>query len=160
MQLKLTPIFVLLQTYAIAVSANGVGREEIAQLQVKTKQQIEECSNSVSNQRINTSSTFDFITKIFSQRYSPGCVQMGLDWYKRQLTELANSQQGLDDQTFRANLALLLSESSTFTSDLGQSQMYAEGSVIEYNTFSTGEQSNNTSYEIPVVRGYINLTGE
>ena len=85
---------------------------------------------------------------------------MGLDWYKRQLTELANSQQGLDDQTFRANLALLLSESSTFTSDLGQSQMYAEGSVFEYNTFSTGEQSNNTSYEIPVVRGYINLTGE
>ena len=160
MNKKVIPVFVILQAYASVLPANDIDRTEVAQLQKQAKRQIEECADVISNQRINSKSSFDSIAEIFTTRYPEICVQTGLDWYQRRLTELAVTQQELDDRMFRANLASLTSQSGAFLSDFGQSNRDAGGSVLEYNTFSSGKRSNETSEKIPVARGYTNLAGE
>ena len=160
MNKKVIPVFVMLQAYASVLPANDIDRTEVAQLQKQAKRQIEECADVLSNQRINLKSSFDSMTEIFTTRLPKVCVQTGLDWYQRQLTELAVSHQELDDQMFRANLATLASQSRAFVSDFGQSNRDTGGSVLEYSTFSSGNRSNETSEKISVARGYTNLAGE
>ena len=160
MHKTLIPLFVILQTYASVLPANNIDRAGVAQLQKQAKRQIEECADVFSNQRINMTSAFNSMAEIITTRLPKVCVQTGLDWYQRRLTELAVTQQELDDRMFRANLASLTSQSGAFLSDFGQSNRDAGGSVLEYNTFSSGKRSNETSEKIPVARGYTNLAGE
>ena len=160
MNKKVIPVFVMLQAYASVLPANDSDRTEVSKLQQHAKQQIEQCANVFSNQRINMTSAFDSMAEIITTRLPKVCVQTGLDWYQRRLTELAVTQQELDDRMFRANLASLTSQSEAFLSDFGQSNIDAGGSVLEYNTFSSGKRSNETSEKIPVARGYTNLAGE
>ena len=160
MNKKVIPVFVMLLAYASILPANDIDRTEVSNLQQQAKQQIEQCANVFSNQRINMISAFDSMAEIITTRLPKVCVQTGLDWYQRRLTELAVTQQELDDRMFRANLASLTSQSGAFLSDFGQSNRDAGGSVLEYNTFSSGKRSNETSEKIPVARGYTNLAGE
>ena len=158
MNKTLIPIFVILQTYASVLPANNIDRADVAQLEKQTKRQIQECADVISNQRINSKSSFDAIAEIFTTRYPEICVQTGLDWYQRQLTELAVSQKELDDQMFRANLAILLSEFVAFKADFEPRSQLSGGSISEYSTLSS--KSADEPPEIPSVRGYTTLSGD
>lgn len=159
MNKKVIPAFVILQAYASILPANDIDRTEVAKLQQLAKLQIEQCADVFSNQRIKMTSAFDSIAKIFTTRYPEICVQSGLDWYKSQLTRLSSSQQGIEDQRFRANFAMVLSALETFKSDLGQKRGDAELSIPKYNTVFSDNLSTDEP-TIPAVEGYMNLTGK
>ena len=159
MNKKVIPVFVILQAYASVLPANNIDRADVAQLQKQAKRQIEECADVISAKRINSKSSFDSIAEIFTTRYPEICVQTGLDWYQRRLTELAGSQKELDDQTFRANLAMLLSEFVAFKADLEPRSEPGGGSISEYNTLSS-DQHTEEPLKIPSLPGYTTLSSE
>ena len=159
MNKKFIPVFVILQAYASVLPANNIDRADVAQLQKQAKRQIEECADVISAQRINSKSSFDAITEIFTTRYPEICVQTGLGWYQRRLTELAGDKKELDDQTFRANLAMLLSEFVAFKADLEPRSELGGGSISEYNTLSS-DQHTEEPLKIPSLPGYTTLSSE
>ena len=159
MNKKVIAVLVILQAYASVLPANDIDRTEVAQLQKQAKRQIEECADVLSNQRINLKSSFDSIAEIFTTRYPKICVQTGLDWYQRQLTDLAVSQKELDDQMFRANLAMLLSEFVAFKADFEPRSEFGGGSIAQYNTLSS-DQLTEEPPKIPSLPGYTTLSIE
>lgn len=159
MHKTLIPLFVILQTYAPVLPANDIDTAEIAQLQKQAKRQIEECADVFSNQRINMTSAFDSMTEIFMTRFPKVCVQTGLDWYQDRLTELAGNQKELDDQMFRGNLAMLLSEFAAFKADFESRSELGGGSISEYNTLSSDQLAEEPP-KIPSLRGYTTLSRE
>lgn len=159
MHKTLIPLFVILQTYASVLPANNIDRAGVAQLQKQAKRQIEECADVFSNQRVNLKSSFGAIAEIFTTRYPAICVQTGLGWYQRRLTELAGNQKELDDQMFRSNLAMLLSEFAAFKADFESRSELGGGSISEYNTLSSDQLAEEPP-KIPSLRGYTTLSRE
>lgn len=160
MNKKVVPVFVILQAYTSILPANDIDRTEVAQLQKQAKLQIEECADVLSNQRINLKSSFDSLTELFTTRYPEICVQTGLDWYQRRLTELAGDQKELDDHMFRANLAMLLSEFAAFRADFELPPASIGDSISEYNTRSSDDQLTEEPLKIPSLPGYTTLSSE
>jgi hypothetical protein len=113
-------------------------------------------------QSVNDRSLLDSISAVFGgEAYPDVCVETVSSWYRKQIVELASSQENLRDQDFRSNLeALIEQDIETFDA------RYRQGSALTKNVStpsgpqSTVEGTESSQGQLDAVRGYTNVTVE
>jgi hypothetical protein len=158
---KFVTTLVLLTCPAVDIFAGDIEQHQREHLYLSAKDRLAECSETFSERRLDNKSVADAFASLFSRSFPIPCVEMTVDWYRKQATEIASNEGRVTDRDFRSNRDALLIDVDRFAAEYGQNKIAHTTTVVPlFSTVTAKSQESRDKRELDALRGYTNLGAE
>ena len=158
---KFITTLVLLTCPAVDIFAGDIEDRQREQLYLGAKDRLAECSETFSKRRLDNKSVADALASLFSRSFAMPCVEMTVDWYRKQATEFASNESRVTDRDFRSNRDTLLIDVDRFAAEYGAQNLDYKTTVAPlFSTVAAKIQESGDKPELDALRGYTNLGAE